>query len=435
MICRMIVKNNPAALICLALPLLSAIATAAETGADAAENYREARGALVSAYGAADYTAMRAAARTALRFRPGYPNALFNLALAQVLDNDPDASMQTLLELVSLGADFGIAGIEEFAPLKDLPQWGDYEARVSRLFDPVGVAEVAARLDTPDFVPEGIAVDAGGVLYLGSVTKGVLVKLVDDDVETLSTPDNGHWSVFGMRFDDSDGLWFASAAVPQFSVETGERGRSGLFRLSLDDGQISHAALLPVAQSDQVLGDLVIANDGTLYATDSVAGSVYQYRVEQRDFEAIVKPGVLGSPQGLVLDASGQYLYVADYVGGLYRVEIASGKVQKISVRANVTDYGIDGLYGYGNQLIAIQNGIRPNRIVAMTIGADGLSITASRTLAANLEEFDEPTLGAVVGDDFYFVANSHWNRFDSDNKLPDGLNGPIILRLLLNPD
>lgn len=434
MICRMPPKNNPTALLFFALFLLWAADVSPETGPRAAQNYREARSQLVSAYGEADYKAMRAAARTALRFRPRYPNALFNLALAEVLDSDPAASMQTLLELLSIGVDFGIAEREEFAPLRDLPEWDDYEAQVGRLFDPVGVAEVAASLDAPNFVPEGIAVDASGALYLGSVTEGALVRL-GDEVQTLSTPANGHWSVFGMRFDRANGLWFASAAVAQFSVETDQRGRSGLFRLSLDDGEISHAALLPAAETDQVLGDLVIADDETLYATDSVSGAVYRYRIGQREFEAIVKPGVLGSPQGLVLDTSGDYLYVADYVGGLYRVEITSGKVQKISVEANVTDYGIDGLYRYRGQLIAIQNGVRPNRVIAMTLGDNGLSVTASRILAANLDEFDEPTLGAVADDHFYFVANSHWNRFDRDNNLPAGLTGPIILRLPLDAD
>jgi len=91
-------------------------------------------------------------------------------------------------------------------------------------------------------------------------------------------------------------------------------------------------------------------------------------------------------------------------------------------------------LYRHGNELIAIQNGIRPHRVVAYRLSDDGVSIEASRTLASNLPEFDEPTLGVVRGDDFYFVANSHWNRFDTENRLPDGLSGPIILILELMP-
>ena len=65
-------------------------------------------------------------------------------------------------------------------------------------------------------------------------------------------------------------------------------------------------------------------------------------------------------------------------------------------------------------------------------LAGDWLSVAGSNAVDSNLSEFDEPTLGVVRGDDFYFVANSHWNRFDAENYLPDGLSGPIILKIAL---
>jgi hypothetical protein len=94
--------------------------------------------------------------------------------------------------------------------------------------------------------------------------------------------------------------------------------------------------------------------------------------------------------------------------------------------------FGIDGLYRHGNELIAIQNGIRPNRVAAFALGEDGLTVTGTRVLARNLPQFDEPTLGTLFGDSLLFVANSHWNRFDRDGNLPEGLEGPIILEVEL---
>jgi hypothetical protein len=67
-----------------------------------------------------------------------------------------------------------------------------------------------------------------------------------------------------------------------------------------------------------------------------------------------------------------------------------------------------------------------------MRLSDDGLGVVSSRTLAANLDAFDEPTLGTIDGDDFLFVANSHWNRFDRDNNLPEDMEGPIVLRVSL---
>lgn len=235
-----------------------------------------------------------------------------------------------------------------------------------------------------------------------------------------------------MRFDDHGGLWFTSAAVAQFDGVGDDLGKSGVFRFDLEYGAISEHCLLPDSDDEEVLGDLILAPDGVIYTTDSLTGTVYRYDPGSEAFEILVERGAFGSPQGLVLDEAAENLYVADYIGGLYRVSLEDRSVQKLTIAANVTDYGIDGLYRHGDELIVIQNGIRPHRVVGLQLAEDGLSIVAGRTLASNLEEFDEPTLGLVRGDDFYFVANSHWNRFDRDNRLPEALSGPIILRVSL---
>ncbi len=180
-------------------------------------------------------------------------------------------------------------------------------------------------------------------------------------------------------------------------------------------------------------GDLIIADDNTIYATDSLTGAIYRYYIDSNEFETLVQRGKLGSPQGLALDESGNYLYVADYIGGLYRVWLKDGSLVRLNVADDTTTYGIDGLYRYGDELVVIQNGIRPNRVAAMQLSDNGLAITGSRLLASNLDQFDEPTLGVIRGDDFYFVANSHWNRFDRENQLPEGLTGPLILKLALD--
>ena len=176
-----------------------------------------------------------------------------------------------------------------------------------------------------------------------------------------------------------------------------------------------------------------MADDNTIYATDSLTGGIYRYCIDSNEFEVLAERGKLGSPQGLVLGEGGGYLYVADYTGGLHRVSTQDGSVVRLRVDASISDYGIDGLYRYGEELIVIQNGIRPHRVAALQLGEDGLHIASSRLLAANLEAFDEPTLGVVRGSEFFFVANSHWNRFDRENRLPQGLSGPIVLRVSLD--
>jgi sugar lactone lactonase YvrE len=396
-----------------------------------ADDYRDARAELITAYQQEDYPAMLIAANKALAARPGFPGAIFNLAMTQAVNGDPQASLLTLESLLKKGVDFGAAELDQFAAVRELDGWTAYEAKVDALHVPFGTADVVTTYDDANFVPEGIAFDSEGQLYLGSIHRGQIIRL-GKTAEVLSDRDT-HWSVFGSRFHADGSLWFASAAVPQMTGVGEDEGNTGLFRLDVSSGTITKSATLPQYEKSQVLGDLIIADDNTIYATDSLTGAIYRYYIDSNEFESLVQRGQLGSPQGLVLDASGNYLYVADYIGGLFRVWLKDGSLVRLDVADDTTAYGIDGLYRYGDELVVIQNGIRPNRVAALQLSENGLAITGSRLLASNLEQFDEPTLGVIRGDDFYFVANSHWNRFDRENQLPEGLTGPIILKLALD--
>ena len=281
-----------------------------------------------------------------------------------------------------------------------------------------------------DFVPEGIAT-FGTDLILGSVRQGYIER-IGNDPATLSHPEMaGHWSVFGMRVGSDGGLWYASAAVPEFiNVNEVNIGLTGLFRLDLNTGETTVRAVLPRTDTARVLGDLVFADDDTIYATESLTGALYHYSISENEFTEVIAPGQLRSMQGLVLDESGDYLYVADYVGGLFRVRLEDYSIERVVGDETTNLFGIDGLYRYGDELIAIQNGIRPNRVAAFQLADDGLTVTGTRVLARNLPQFDEPTLGTLFGDSLLFVANSHWNRFDREGNLPGGLEGPIVLEI-----
>jgi len=324
--------------------------------------------------------------------------------------------------------------MDEFALLHELPEWDAYVAAVTALYEPIGQATVAYSLATADFVPEGIAAGSDGELYLGSIRHGDIVSIGESHRRILSADDGSHWSVFGMRYDGKGRLWFVSSAINEFAnLNPDDAGKNGLYAIDIRTGEVSVRALLPPTGNRQVLGDLILVDDDTIYLADQADGVVYRYSVSSGEFSTLIDRGPVGSPQGLVLDESGKYLYVADYIGGLYRAELATGQVEKVAPLESASDYGIDGLYRYGNKLIAIQNGIRPNRVVEFELTADGLSVIASNILAMNLPEFDEPNLGVIRKDEFLFIANSHWNRFDRDGILPADLAGPVILAIKLS--
>ena len=415
--------------------ILILFAAACFAGTAAADDYADARAELVAAYQAQDFAAMRTAAERALAIRPGHPGALFNLAFAEVLDDDPRASLDTLNRLLAQDVDMGIANIDEFAPVRDLRGWRDYVARIEALRQPVGDARVLRRYDVDDFIPEGIAVAPNGDVYLGSIRHGDIVMLADESDRVLRGSNSPSWSVFGMRLA-VDTLWFASSAVDQYShLDAADAGRTGLFAIDMKTGRITKQSLLPDSGSSQVLGDFVIADHDTFSATDQSGGMLYRYTVSQGTFTPVVDSNVFTSPQGLVLDASGEYLYVADYVGGLFRVTLSDGSVMRVGTPDTISPHGIDGLYRHGNSLIAIQNGIQPNRVTRFNLSDDGTAVVGSDILAMSLPWFDDPNLGQIVDDRLVFIANSHWPRFDRAGNLPEGLEGPVILEISIGEE
>ncbi len=117
-----------------------------------------------------------------------------------------------------------------------------------------------------------------------------------------------------------------------------------------------------------------------------------------------------------------------DAGGGDGSENVKRRRVSLLEHAKNIALLGIDGLYVVGNDLIAIQNGITPRRVVKL--GLAGGTIRSCTVLAANLPDFDEPTLGVVVGKTFRFIANSQWGNVDESGKIanPDAFTPTAVL-------
>jgi hypothetical protein len=123
---------------------------------------------------------------------------------------------------------------------------------------------------------------------------------------------------------------------------------------------------------------------------------------------------------------------LADYSKGLFVIDVATRQVK--SVIADFTLLGIDGLYTYKGSLVAVQNGVNPQRLVRYFVSKRLDRVQRFEVLEANNPIFDEITLGVLVERDFYFIANSQWGAIDKNGNLApvDKLTDPTILKLRL---
>lgn len=421
--------------------LLAAVAASVSEAQSGAQGFVDLFNAATAAYTAKDYKTMELRLAEALALRPAHPTALYNLGSAQALSGKAAAALDTLGTLANMGLTFDPSGDVDFSALASNARFAEVNARFVRNREPAGTAATLFRVFEPTFIPEGIAYDSDtGAYFLGGAHEREIVRMPrgGQNAQDFVTPGaGGLWAPLGMQADPARRLlWVATAAIPEMrNAEAGELGRSAVLAYDLDSGLLRRRHVLPADGVEHLLGDLQVLRSGIIYTTDSKAGVLYALNSTSGKFTALSKPGQLASPQGLAISRDKKTLYVADYTQGLFAYDIEQERLSRLEVGANISVYGIDGLYWYENNLVAVQNGVRPHRVVRFKLDPAGRRVLHARVLAANLPEFDEPALGVVVGNRFSFVANSQWNRFDKQYKLPpkEQLRSPVVLRLSLD--
>jgi sugar lactone lactonase YvrE len=416
----------------LALCTACAASAAAATG-----DFKSLVTEMTAAYKAHDYAAMQTATRELLAQHPGYPRMIYYLAVAENLSGDPAEALTTLSQLADMGLYFDLAKDKDFAALQGTPGFTALQARFAANLKPVVHSAPAFRLPQRDFIPEGLAYDAAsGDFFVASVHKRSIARVHAGKADVFAAPAQDIWSVLGLRVDAAhNALWAVTSALPETEgYDPKLKGRTALLRFGLKNGVLEARYAPPEDGVEHELNDLFVAPDGSVYAADG-AGGVYVLAAGTRELKALTPAGALRSSQGMTLSADGRYLYIADYGGGLYAYELMGHRLLPVTAPPNVCTYGVDGLYRHGRDLIATQNGIEPARVVRYRLDDSGLAIQAAEVLEAANPAFQEPTLGVLVDDTFYFVANSQWNRFDEQGQLPstEQLQEPLILALPLH--
>ncbi len=397
------------------------------------EQYRELTARATEAYQRRDWAAFVEASEQALAAFPGHPVFLYNLACAYGVSGRAEDAARLLDELTTRHVFFDGKAENDFAPVRENPAFARAAARleaVARETRPGG--EIAFALPERDLLVEGVAHDpASGSFFVGSVHRRKIVRL-----EVGKAPRDfvaeGLLGVFGLDVDVTRGLlWACTGALPAMTgYRDADRGRAEALAFDLRTGVLARRVVV-ATEGKHVCNDLAVLGEGELLVSDSLAGEVLRVVPGVDEPRPFLPAGVLVSPQAIAV--SREALFVADYSLGLVRVDRASGEVALVAAPAEAVLTGIDGLRIVSGGLVAIQNGVTPHRVVALTLAPGGRRVERARVLAQADPRWAEPTLGTVVGGALYYVANSQWPAFGRDaNPAPETLAAPILLKLAL---
>ncbi|MEP5938898.1 MAG: hypothetical protein ABJ239_11260 [Erythrobacter sp.] len=214
-------------------------------------------------------------------------------------------------------------------------------------------------------------------------------------------------NVSGMVWDeDRQSLWIASSNIDGSEKE--ESSYSGLYRMvNVAEGRQEIPAPEGVNPSDITVGP-----DGTLYASDPIAGGVYKASLEQERLVPLVPMGTFRSPQGLVTSEDNTKLYVSDYRYGIAIIDLDSGGVARLASDIPIIMDGVDAMWRHGKELIVVQNGTSPMRISAFELSDDGNRVVGHRVLEQANPEWTEPLSGSIDGDALIYVGTGQWDRY-----------------------
>jgi hypothetical protein len=390
------------------------------------------------AFQAKDFAAYLLNLRQASELRPNHPRLIYNLAKAYALNDKPAEAAKLLERLARMGM---LTRFENDKDFENRIAANDFQ-KIKNLFavnrQPLNQSLRAFTLPEKDLVAESVAYDSvSKSFFVSSIHQRKIVR-VDGSGKTteFSSPADGLWSALGMKIDEKRRLlWVCTTALPQTrNFQKSDEGASGVFKYDLKSGKLLKKYFLPAGADKHGLGDLVISKNGDIFATDSVSPTIYRVNSKSDEIEIFLTDKSFASLQGLTFAPDEKRLFVADYSLGVFSVEMATKKITWLTPASDVAVLGIDGLYFHKGKLIGVQNGTNPQRIARFSLSKDNLQITGSEALEANHADFAEPTLGVLVGDDFYFVAASGWETIDEKGELAEAakLREPVVLRLKL---
>ncbi|WP_417488314.1 hypothetical protein [Maricaulis sp.] len=372
---------------------------------------------------AGDHESARRLMQAALDLKPAHPAVLRALVTIATRAERADDAFDALDGMVRAGLTFEI-GDETLALLDaaDSNRLSAIETALTANGAPAGSGEIVARINAPDALIEGVAVDIEtDRIFVSSVAQREILMLepfARDQPVVFADREDGLWSVFGLFVDDRTRmLWAASGTVPQTPLNEGEAEGTALFAFDLVSGELYRRYTIDGAVQ---MADFVV-RDGSAFISDSQAPRVYRLDNVSGELEILSEDPRFVSLQGVAL-ARGA-LYVADYSMGIWRIDLVDGSASLVRA-SDVSLIGIDGLrQTRDGRIIAVRNGATPHQVMAIDLDPTGVEVASVEVLLRAhpvMTGNTEPTLVDLADGRAWLVANAAWPLFPADGSVPE---------------
>jgi hypothetical protein len=363
----------------------------------------------------------------ALALLHGHPDVFYLLARNAAATGQPEAAVGYLRTIAAMGLAYDTDKDTALAPLRGRADFSAAVAAMAANRKPIGHATTTATLGDPDLLTEDVAYDpVERTFYVSSIHRRKVIASTGSLWTTFATTPLAPMALVVDARRRT--LWVSIAGMAQAEGhEPADSGRSGVLRYDLTTRRQTGHYDLPVDGAQHVLGDMTLDTAGDAIVSDGAGGGVYIVDRRKQTLSALVPPGTLQSPQNPAVASDGRIL-VADYAMGVATIDPTTHAVSWIAHADTVAMNGIDGMYLVGHVLYAIQNGTSPERVTRFVLDPDLRRVVDWSVVERATPGLGDPTHGVVVGDQFYFIANSGWDRFADDGHITNPTGKPARL-------
>ncbi|MDR3385508.1 MAG: hypothetical protein P4L92_00530 [Rudaea sp.] len=355
---------------------------------------------------------------------PNSGDLKLQLALAYTKIGDKTRAYDTLMHMQMQGFGYDISKDPRFEPIHGTRVWDYLVANLQVNAKQFGEGKVAFDLPKGDHLFDTLAWDAKRKqLLVGSARDGA-IRHVSEAGKLAdfigANAENGLWGVDALGVDaDHDRLYVASSASPQFKgFNKDNAGQAGIFEFDLASGKLLHKYILAQAGT-HLLNSLVVGKDGQVYAADGARREIY--KIDGGSLKLLTSNPRLTNIGALALSADGKSLYLTDFAMGIFGFDLTKSEPFGVAYNtANMVLGGINDMYWYDGNLVVVEGGMMPSRVMRLKLAADGRSITGAMPLDVAQPAFADLGRGAVAGDNLYFIANRQDALYDDNGVLTD---------------
>lgn len=374
----------------------------------------------MNAYRQNDYALFYDKIKEAHEFHPYHQGILYQFGIAAALTNRSDEAIQKLKQAILINADFDLFNPDVHL-LKELDAFKKLLTLQKESQKLILNSDTSFVLKDRTLHVEGIDYSKSNqTFYFGSIHKRKIIQVTKDGKvsDFCSSGFEGMTSIFGVKVDEKRNLLWACSSPMEEMENYDTLSTSYVYKFEMSSGKLLKRYEMPADIKSCIFGDLLLDEAGTVFISDSKNNLILTVTGKSEKIERYFDSKEFWNIQGLALTPDSKFMFIADYIKGIFRLDLKTKELKTIINTLDVSLKGIDGLYFYHNSLIAIQNGVAPLRCSRYYLNQNLDAIGDFKIIDRKHPAYNEPTLGVIVDSLFFYIANSQWGGYTNDHQL-----------------